>query len=48
VVNDPALSWPKAMIHYGAQVISRSNLEAGLSDIPAVTSHHELSEEMFF
>jgi DNA processing protein len=48
VVNDPALSWPKEMIHYGAQVISRSNLEEVLSDIPAVTSHPDLSEEMFF
>jgi DNA processing protein len=48
VVNDPALSWPNEMIHYGAQVISRSNLEEVLSDIPAVTSHHDLSEEMFF
>jgi hypothetical protein len=37
VVNDPALSWPKEMIHYGAQVLSRDNLEHVLSDIPAVT-----------
>jgi predicted Rossmann fold nucleotide-binding protein DprA/Smf involved in DNA uptake len=27
VANDPALSWPKEMIYYGAQVLSRSNLE---------------------
>jgi DNA processing protein len=38
VARDPALSWPKEMIHYGAQVLSRENLDEALADIPAVTS----------
>jgi DNA processing protein len=37
VATDPALTWPKLMIHHGAQVLSRANLEAALEDIPAVT-----------
>jgi DNA processing protein len=37
VAVDPALSWPKLMIHHGAQVLSRGNLEAALQDIPAIT-----------
>jgi DNA processing protein len=46
VVNDPALSWPKEMMYYGAQVLSRNNLEVALSDIPAVTQrfHGDLAE----
>lgn len=38
VVNDKTLSWPAKMIHYGAQVVTRGNLETVLEDIPAVTS----------
>ena len=37
VAKDPALSWPAEMIRYGAQVLSRENLEASLTAIPAVT-----------
>jgi DNA processing protein len=37
VATDPALTWPTQMIHHGAQVLSRANLEAALQDIPAVT-----------
>lgn len=41
VANNPELSWPKEMIHYGAQVLSRHNLEDILADIPAVTQRVE-------
>jgi len=36
------------MIHYGAQVLSRSNLDEVLSDIPAVTRRVDSPEELFF
>lgn len=38
VANNKSLKWPGEMIGYGAQVLSRDNLENVLSDIPAVTS----------
>jgi DNA processing protein len=41
VANDPALSWPQKMIHYGAQVLSRNNLDEVLSEIPAVTQRFD-------
>ena len=41
VANDPALSWPAKMIHYGAHVLSRDNLDEMLSDIPAVTRRYD-------
>lgn len=41
VANDSRLSWPEKMIHYGPQILSRSNLEAALSDIPAVTQRSD-------
>jgi len=46
VVNDRALSWPKEMMHYGAQVLSRNNLDVALFDIPAVTQrfHGDLAQ----
>lgn len=37
VVNDAELSWPKEMIGYGAEVLSRENLDDALFDLPAVT-----------
>jgi DNA processing protein len=37
VAKDPALTWPADMVRYGAQVLSRENLEASLTAIPAVT-----------
>ena len=45
VASDPRLSWPKEMIHYGAQVLSREKLDEALPDIPAVTAYrgHGLS-----
>lgn len=41
VATDAKLSWPKEMIHYGAQVLSRGNLEASLEEIPSVTLRSE-------
>jgi DNA processing protein len=37
VANDPKLSWPSKMIGYGAQVLSRANLEESLAEVPAMT-----------
>jgi DNA processing protein len=37
VATDAALSWPKAMIGYGAQVLSRENLELVLDEMPEFT-----------
>ena len=41
VARDLTLTWPAEMIHYGAQVLSRTNLEAALEDIPQVTSFRD-------
>jgi DNA processing protein len=38
VVTEPNLSWPKEMVRYGAQVLSRDNLEYSLSEIPSVVT----------
>lgn len=38
VTRDSRLTWPQEMLRYGAQVLSRSNLDESLADIPAVTS----------
>lgn len=37
VAQDESLSWPAEMINYGAQVLSRGNLENAISEIPAMT-----------
>ena len=34
VANNPGLSWPKEMISYGAQVLTRNNLSAVLENLP--------------
>src|SRR5882757_7417440 len=47
VASDRSLSWPKDMIHYGAQVLSRNNLEEVLSDIPATTQRLDSPEDLF-
>jgi DNA processing protein len=39
VASNPQLSWPKEMIRYGAQVLSRASLDQALQDIPAVTAY---------
>jgi len=41
VASDKTLTWPEKMIHYGAHVLSRDNLEDVLSDIPEVTRRHD-------
>ena len=38
VADDLALTWPKEMIGYGAQVLSREDLPDVLYDIPSVTA----------
>ena len=40
VATDPRLSWPRAMLEYGAQVLTRENLEDELADLPAVTARY--------
>jgi DNA processing protein len=37
VAHDRSLTWPAQMIHYGAQVLSRDNLDASLAEIPTMT-----------
>ena len=37
LTKDPALRWPAEMVRYGAQVLSRANLEAVLDAIPERT-----------
>lgn len=41
VASDKTLTWPAKMIHYGAHVLSRENLDDVLSDIPAVTRRYD-------
>ena len=41
VANDPTLSWPAKMIHHGAQVLTRENLDAVIEEVPAVTSFRD-------
>lgn len=36
--TDPAFLWPKRLIHYGAQVLSRDNLEVVLENMPSFTA----------
>lgn len=38
VAEDPNLSWPKEMIQYGAQVLTRENMGETLDNIPGFTS----------
>jgi DNA processing protein len=37
VVDDTTLSWPAEMIRYGAQVLSRENLDLILDEMPSLT-----------
>lgn len=37
VATNETLTWPREMIQYGAQVLSRKNLEDSLAEIPAMT-----------
>jgi len=38
VASDPALTWPKQMIEYGAQVLRREDMPDVLYDIPSFTA----------
>ncbi|HJS92235.1 MAG TPA: DNA-processing protein DprA [Steroidobacteraceae bacterium] len=38
LVNDSALSWPAEMIRYGAQVLSRANLDAVIENLPSFST----------
>lgn len=38
VAMDPDLSWPREMIRYGAQVLTRENLSEELADLPSLAS----------
>lgn len=41
VVNDPCLTWAKEMMDYGAQLLSRENMDMVFSDIPYLTSKYQ-------
>lgn len=43
VANNPDLSWPREMIGYGAQVLTKEDLPDVLNDIPSFTSGAELA-----
>lgn len=45
VVNDPGLSWPAEMVGYGAQVLSRANLDVVLRNMPAFTASTAVAAE---
>jgi DNA processing protein len=45
VAENPALTWPSEMIGYGAQVLSRENLDAVIENLPAFTSTATLAAE---
>ncbi|MCA9469649.1 MAG: DNA-protecting protein DprA [Nitrospira sp.] len=38
VAENPALSWPREMINYGAQVLTREDVSEVLEDIPSFTA----------
>ena len=37
--------WPKELIRYGAQVLTRSNLDVVIENLPALASAPELAAE---
>lgn len=41
VANDPSLTWAKEMMDYGAQSLSRENMDMVLNDIPYLTSKYQ-------
>lgn len=41
IVNDPTMKWPKEMIEYGAQILTRDNFINSLENIPFLTSKEE-------
>lgn len=42
IVNDPHMSWPKEMLNYGAEVLTRENMDSLLSDIPYLTEQEDI------
>ena len=44
VADDPALSWPRKMIDYGAQVLTRSNVTEILENLPRYTDRTGVDE----
>jgi DNA processing protein len=45
VATNPGLSWPREMIRYGAQVLSRTNLDVVIENLPALTADPGLAGE---
>lgn len=45
VATHPTLSWPKGMIRYGAQFLSRDNLDVALENLPAFTALTTIAAE---
>lgn len=43
IVEDAALTWPKEMIAYGAQVLTRQNMEEALIDLPKLTGRKDFA-----
>lgn len=43
VAEDKSLTWPSQMIQYGAQVLSRENMEDSLDTIPQLTSFFDFA-----
>ena len=43
VASNPNLSWPKEMIEYGAQVLTRESLPEVLNTVPSYTAGEELA-----
>lgn len=43
IVQNTNLTWPKEMIGYGAQVLSRDNLDAVVQNLPSLTAVEEVA-----
>ena len=46
VTQDPALTWPKEMIRYGAQVLSSDNLEVMIENLPRTSAENTIAFEL--
>ena len=44
VAEDPRLTWPKEVLAYGAQVLSRGNLKFVTGHLPAYTGVSDLTD----
>jgi DNA processing protein len=45
VANNPDLTWPQEMIGYGAQVLSRANLDVVIENLPTLASDGDIAAE---